>query len=772
MNHRSLYLLLLASLLCLSRSKAQSPDEKHAGVNHLLHRADSLLVHHHVSDARDLYKAVLEADNASVQAMLGLGKADMATKGWTAAIEWFQQAAKLDAGNLEARYLMGQAYGKRGRSRIFLEKMLGGLTSNSFEKGREALRWVIDRDSAYKDAFLQIAEIYTYEREYAEAVAVAMKQILVSPGLRSGHAGLYKVGHEAVAMNEGSARPGWLTFPMQSYNRLFEAEWERRKGSLTEAEHILKELLQTPGIVRRPLILQMLTKVSARRGDTTEVERLALESIENIRTLGDADIIFEDIKYIITDEELREYRALRIGTDAKRFFNVFWTKRNPYPAGQSNARIAEHYRRLVYAEQWYEEFGSKTFSPETMPLDFPESYFLNEEFNDKGIIYLRHGEPHQTVRTSRIGSDPAESNESWVYRATDEEPQMLFDFYVSPIGARITEWRLVPVLSNPGMWEDRMEYSRAYARLVQSQSQSQLGVQSSLNEAVREGTEMVRTGVTTDRFSYTKEVKYFDSPISFTCFRGFNGRTLVNLGYIIAPVEIAKAFPDSASQFEVATEYTMYDGSWRKAASSNKNRMYKKSNDAGDVVIENFQAAVKPDSYLVAWQARPVEGKQVFSEKLRVFVPDFSGTSLMMSDLELAYSIEPVAGASAFNRGALSVVPNPAKRCPLLRPLYLYFEAYNLAKDKRGKTNYTIEYRLTSVELEKSFLARLLTTNKKTSIAVPSERTGSEDWSPEYIAIDVSGLEPGKYQLQVTLTDNVEKKSVQRSVATTIYQPQ
>lgn len=779
MNSSSFHLIPLTLILCFSQAAGQSHNDNNAFLDQLLHRADSLLARHSTSEARDLYRGVLRVDNNSVAAILGLGRAEMEAHAWTEAIDWFEQAAKRDTGNLEARYLMGRAYGLRGRGRLFLEKMFGGFTNNSFEKGRVALRWVIARDSAYKDAFLQIAQIYIYEREYAAAIPFAVKQIEVSPGLRPGHAGMYKVGHIAVAMHDESVPPKWLTYPMKSYNQLFEAEWERRKGSLNKAEQVLKELLQTPGIVRRPLILETLAKVKARQGDSAEVERLALMSIENIRTMGDADIIFEDIKHIITDEELSDYRALRTGTDAKRFFNVFWTKRNPYPAGESNARIAEHFRRIVYAEQWYEEFGSKTFSAETMPLDFPESYFLNEEFNDKGIIYLRHGEPHQTIRTSTIGSDPAESNESWVYRPTDEHPQMLFDFSVSSVGARINEWRLVPVLSHPGMWDDRMEYSKAYARLSMeylrahnARSSSQLGMASSLNDAVNEGREMVHTGVTSDHFSYAKEVQYYGSPISVTCFRGFNGRTLVNLGYIIAPAEIARAYPDSITQFEVAIEYSMYDATWKKAASSNKKGVYKRAKDFGDVMIENFWTAVKPDSYTVAWQARPVEGKQMFSDKLRAFVPDFTGTSLMLSDLELAIAIETATGASSFDHGSLSVVPNPAKRCLLNRPLYLYFEAYNLTKDRNGKTSYTIEYRLTSVEIEKSFLSRLLTTNKKTSIAVPSERSGSEDWSPEYIAIDVSSLEPGKYQLQVKLTDNVAKKSVLRSLEATIYQPQ
>jgi len=253
-------------------------------------------------------------------------------------------------------------------------------------------------------------------------------------------------------------------------------------------------------------------------------------------------------------------------------------------------------------------------------------------------------------------------------------------------------------------------------------------------------------------------------------FPGGYGKTLVSLGYVISPAEIGKVFPDSVGEFVVASDYSIYDSAWNNVSSSQKEKTYKRASVNGDVMIESFRAAVAPDSYLVAWQAKPLGGNQVFSHKQRAFVPDFSGSSLMMSDLELAYAIEPANSTSGFTMGSLSVVPNPLARCPLNRSLYLYFEVYNLAKDEKGKTAYTVEYQLTSLELEKPFLARLFTANKKTSITVPSERTGNEDWSPEYIAIDVSDVEAGKYRLQVKLTDNIARKSVLRSITADIYQ--
>jgi hypothetical protein len=695
-----------------------------------------------------------------------MARVELAARSWSGTIDWCEKALEVDAGNLNARYYLGRAYAERGRERYILERLLGVFSKSSFERARQYLGEVIAKDSLYGDALYQLALVSCFELDYWGAVPTALKQIKLKPELRNGHSGVFNIYRLAVAMSPGSNPPARLTNPTEDYDKFFLAEWQRKKGRLEEAESTLQALERSSSEIPRQLILQSRARIRAKQGKNSDVERFVTESIASITTLAEADLVFEDIKYIISDQELDEYRSLTSTPDARKFLTTFWVKRNPYPAEVLNSRVAEHYRRLVYAEQYFEQFGRKSFAEETMPLDFPETYYLNEEFNDKGLIYLRHGEPHQKILTARSSDGPAESNESWLYYKTDEYPEMFFDFFI-PKSAHVTEWRLVPVLSDPYMWADRMEYSHKYLRLAQSQST----LDRSANMAIGtdEGKRVASTGVSTDRFSFAKDLKYYDSPVSLTCYRGTRGKTLVELGYVVVPNEIARALPDSIHRFSVDAQYSMYNPSWERVAASEDTKIYQRTAVAGGVSIELFHAAVKPDSYVVAWQAKPAQTNEVFSQKLHVFVPDFSGTALNMSDLELAYLIEPARQASIFMKGELSVIPNPVRKCRLDRPLYLYFEAYNLSKDQKGKTTYTIEYRLTSLELEKSFLARIFSAGKKSSISVPSERAGNSDWSREHIAIDVSELEAGKYQLQATLTDNLSRASVSRSIVVNIY---
>jgi hypothetical protein len=645
--------------------------------------------------------------------------------------------------------------------------MLGLIAQSSFDKAQANLNWVLARDSLFRDALYQLATVYYFQHDYRSAIPLALRQIELKPDLRNGHSGLRKIYREAIASWSTSQLPERVVEPENDYDRYFHAERVRCHGRLQEAEASLLEMREKPGLVRPQLILQSLARIKAAQKMADTVDQLVTESIALIRVMSDADLVFDDVKYLLSDQELARYEALSSASDARQFFTTFWTRRNPYPAQRSNARIGQHYERLVYAEQYFEQFGRKTFAAETMPVDFPQAYFLNEEFNDKGIIYLRHGEPKNKVTTFRSGDNgPAESNESWQYPATPEYDEMLFDFFI-PIGAHVTEWRLTPILSDPAMWEDRVEYSHKYTRLTYATS---TGLTQNLLQSTEEGKRQIETGISTDRFAFADTIRYFESPISVACFRGSRGRTVVDIGYVIAPGEIAKGFPDTSQVFDVEAQCSLYTNSWKRVTSTRKDNKYARAKGIGDVTIELFSTSVAPDSYFVAWQAKPVHANMMFNKNVHVLAPDFSGTSLNISDIELAYMIEPAKSGGAFAKGSLSVVPNPVGKCRVDHPLYLYFEAYNLSKDANGRTSYMIEYKLASEQIKRSLLASIFGSRRKTSIAVPSERTGRENWSSEHMALDVSELEPGKYSMQVTLKDRIAGTSVSRSVAVEIYE--
>ncbi len=762
------FLLLLALVLASCFPPLQEKDIARLHVR----KGDSLKVAEQTEAARREYKRALEFDEASIGALTGLGEIAKDEKSWQSGINWFEKILKYERDNVEAHYNLGYCQRENARERYYLEKMLSLFVDTGFDKARQYFGWIITRDSLYKDVLYQLALVDYYERKYPAAIATAFRQVKAKPHLRNGAIGLFKIYREYVATREGVVPPPSVDNPVSDYDRLFRAEWERRKGNLGDAENSLMALLQKPGVVPPQLITQSLARLKARQGKEDTVETIIRETISSVKSLGEADIVFEDLKYIIKDDELRQYQSIESVEQCKVFFTGFWAKRNPDPILTTNIRIAEHYRRLAYAEENYQSFGPKTFAKNvgnTWLLNFPRSYYLNEEFNDKGMVYLHHGKPDETITTP---SESLEKNESWLYHARDENPELLFDFHVME-GSRAVEWRLVPMFANPALWSDRSMFSQRYARmaLTEGNDARTSTAQRLLIEGMEEGKKVVSTGLSTD--GYKKEsdaVMRLESPIALSAFRGKNGKTSVDLSYVISPAEVRWGITDTLRPLRIDAEYSMHNATWKRVADDQRTKFYNPRSKRGRSAIEVFHVLVPPDSYFVAWQARLLDGKVLISQKLQARAHDFSGTALAMSDVELAYTIEPAKEGSDFNKGHLLVVPNPTRKHPIDRMVYAYFEVYNLGRNAEGRSSFAIEYELNCLTPQTSFLERVFGLGRKSSITVRSPRQGNEDWSQEQVALDVHQLEPGQYTLHVRLTDLVRQSTASRSMKLELYE--
>ena len=298
------FFFLFACLLICSSSSALPLTQDTPAADSLASRADSLLVAKQFAAAKDLYEQILDQNESSAIALKGMGKIAFAEKSWSSAVSWFEKASESAPEDLEARYYLGCAHGERGRDLYVLERLVSIIASTNFDKARRDFQWIVARDSSYKDAFYQLAIVCCYQHEYPDAISYALRQVEVKPDLRVGHLGLFKIYRETIGTNEGAAPPARLAHPGNDYDRFFYAEWQRRRGRLDEAERNLQAMLDQPGLVRPQLILQSLSRIKAVQKMDEEVERDITESIDRILTLGDADLVFEDIKYIVTDDEL------------------------------------------------------------------------------------------------------------------------------------------------------------------------------------------------------------------------------------------------------------------------------------------------------------------------------------------------------------------------------------------------------------------------------------------------------------------------------------
>ncbi len=61
----------------------------------------------------------------------------------------------------------------------------------------------------------------------------------------------------------------------------------------------------------------------------------------------------EDVRWIITDQELKAFKSLSNDEERDAFIEQFWQRRNPDPESPENTFRDEHYRRIAYANEHF-----------------------------------------------------------------------------------------------------------------------------------------------------------------------------------------------------------------------------------------------------------------------------------------------------------------------------------------------------------------------------------------------------------------------------------
>jgi GWxTD domain-containing protein len=142
-----------------------------------------------------------------------------------------------------------------------------------------------------------------------------------------------------------------------------------------------------------------------------------------------------DLTPITPDSELDRFDRLS-GTDRRAWLERFWNDRDHTALRSEGERLREHYRRLLYARRHFALTVSRRFYGQ---LDAYRSG--NDEVDDRGVIYVRHGEPGIRLKPFVFGLMP---NETWRYGQADGD--LLFHFsagYDSNGGGDLYDYRLV-----------------------------------------------------------------------------------------------------------------------------------------------------------------------------------------------------------------------------------------------------------------------------------------------------------------------------------------
>ena len=214
--------------------------------------------------------------------------------------------------------------------------------------------------------------------------------------------------------------------PSSGWDHLTVARLWMRAGSLAHAELALQSADAAGGVPPGALLLDQ-ARIAYLNGDVRLGEQAYWKGCE-VADESTGLQYWRDIEVLATPEELERwdrFRRLPAGhTDLCDFLRRFWGERAMASTMDIGPRIRQHYERVHYAQTHYRRRSGKkgpTFSNE---IGRPR----NAAYDDRGLLYIRMGEP---ARTTRFAGNPGtienevvsaecyQPNESWAYDYPD-----------------------------------------------------------------------------------------------------------------------------------------------------------------------------------------------------------------------------------------------------------------------------------------------------------------------------------------------------------------
>ncbi len=466
----------------------------------------------------------------------------------------------------------------------------------------------------------------------------------------------------------------------------------------------------------------------------------------------------EDLGWAATPLELATFDSVRVD-DRTEWLRGFWRRRDVADVRVPGERLAEHYRRYFYAVSQFPLMSRHRQYDVIHPFRTEQ-----QVFDDRGIIYVRHGEPDDRAFFPASGVD---LNESWLYQRPDEN--LIFHF----VADDIQDYKLVESLADvlgagaavqlqtgaPGapeaseLFSSRSVLDPMYQRLG---TYSQTALARVLTEERRFGKRAVEIGTTTDAYPLRYERD----------LRGVVRRHLVgDATGRGAQALLVFAVPGSSLVPEASSEGVTYRVGLRVAITSEEGEavLYLDTTRAitragvfgDDDHMTGFVTVPVPQgAYIlrvVLEQSRAVAG-QLLEDSLSI--PDFAA-AFEMSDL----IVGRVGSGLTWVSGADSVDLSPTARFSGTDTLHVYYEIHGLAEGNAYRSR---------LEVKKEggggifgFFKRLFGGGGP-PISLRFEGLASGPTTRILQTVDISALEPGRYQLRVIVEDPQENGRLER----------
>jgi GWxTD domain-containing protein len=483
-----------------------------------------------------------------------------------------------------------------------------------------------------------------------------------------------------------------------------------------------------------------------------------------------------DVPYIITPEERRSFLHLSTNEEREQFIEAFWQRRNPDPDSPENTFKEEHYRRIAYAN---EHFASGIPGWKT----------------DRGKIYIMWG-PADEVDSHPTGGNwdrPMDQGggstttypwETWRYRYLEgglgENVELEF---VDPTSTGEYHLTMDPsekdaLLRVPG------------AGLTMAESMGMADKSSRFSNT--DGTNMAENqfgamGLNAQQEEFTRLEQYANimkpPPVKFKDLEAvvtsrlvrdqvkFDYRTdflRITSDTVLVPITVQipvrqlsfqeKDGVDSASM-DLFARVTSLSGRIVQTFEDTLRADFPTSllqQSLGTSRIYQKAVPLSPGLYRLDIVIKDVNSGNVGVVNTRLAVPRFQDDQLGSSSIILADDIQRVStkdiGLGQFVLGDVKVRPKMDGSFTPSDSMGVYIQVYNLkVDDTTHKTDTSVEYRVKKDKDAEPVL----------KFAIPADKLpqhGEEMTLEELITL--GSLVPGKYQLEVAVTDNLTKQTI------------
>ena len=440
------------------------------------------------------------------------------------------------------------------------------------------------------------------------------------------------------------------------------------------------------------------------------------------------------------EDGLKVRKALRDSTVLRKAVEAYWRSRNPWPTHLSNLSELRYWRRLVEAELLFgqPELGRRGWD------------------RAPGRAWVVWGRPQITLYLAPSGGSRSDDLTSFLF-----EPGTLLP--PSSVGVWAWDYR-----SGRGHFSLLFEDTVMNGNWLAHDSTARY-----LRTAQRQHPVLLLP-------AHESELAY-RLELSTAAFHRPRGATTLESYILVQLTENTQDVEDDG--FEL--EWSIFDArqgrlEYEKMSLGKQSRLDLLRREMGLPPEEGDEkswlavipADLPPGRYRVAVDLHGKNDEGHLSRQLRLIIPRREKGELGVSDLELASTFHPLKGEeqvlAALVKHAFGILPVVGGIFPSsARQLYVYYEVYNLGRGKDGTTRFDVSYR---IYRRKDKDHRWILRRKDVAGLSPVDPLGlhylreSTDLSGQGHVVkggtlDISGLGPGRYVLEVLIQDRVSGKN-------------